>query len=121
MSNNITFSTNEIYNLEKFVMRGGSKTILPFSFEDEFDDPLDITSSAMIWTLSEFGQPDFTILTKQGITAGDYGFNIVLESSDTKKLEGKFVQQVTLIDYLGEEFIPAQGIVKINRNNNNDA
>lgn len=120
MSANLTFSTDEIYNLEKYVMRGGSKTILPFNFYDKDKKPLDITTSTIVWTLSEFGQPDFTILTKEGVLSSDTSCNITLESIDTKKLEGKFIHQITIVDYLGQEYIPCQGIIKINRNNNND-
>lgn len=120
MSNGITFSTSDVYNIDKFVMRGGSKTILNFEFEDEFGQPLDISTSTIVWTLSEFGQPDYTILKKEAQLAGNYGCNVIINSSDTKSLEGKFIQQITLVDYRDEEFIPAQGIIKINRNNNND-
>lgn len=120
MSEMLTFSTDEIYNIPKFVMRGGSKLILPFYFYDEDKKPLNITTTQVVWTLSEFGQPDFTILTKNGVLSSDTSCNIVLESKDTKLLEGKFIQQITLVDYLGEEYIPCQGIIKINKNNNND-
>lgn len=118
---NLSFSNDEIYNLEKFVMRGGSKTILEFGFTDDEDgSPLNITTSTIIWTLSEFGQPDYTILTKHGTLSSDYSCVVSLSASDTRNIEGKFVQQVTLIDYLGEEYVVAQGIIKINKNNNND-
>lgn len=120
MSANLTFSTDEIYNIEKFVMRGGSKMILTFNFYDDNREPLDITTTQVVWTLSEFGQPDYTILKKYGVLATDYGCNITLSSLDTKELEGKYVHQVTLVDYNGEEYIPCQGIIKINKNNNND-
>lgn len=116
----LTFQTDEIYNLEKFVIRGGSKTILSFDFVDEDMLPLDITTSTVVWTLSEFGQPDYTILTKTGVLSGGHSCIITLPSIDTKYLEGKFIQQITLIDYMGDEYIPAQGILKINKNNNND-
>lgn len=120
MSDKLTFEASEIYNIDKFVMRGGSKTILNFDFEDEFDKPLDITTSTILWTMSEFGQPDYTILAKNGVLSGEHSCNVTIESVDTKELEGKFIHQITIIDYLGNEYIPAQGIIKINRNNNND-
>lgn len=120
-SNRLTFEHDEVFNLERFVMRGGSKTILPFTFFDEDGvTPLDITTTTVIWTLSEFGQPEYTILTKEAVLSSDTSCVVTLNSSDTKELEGKFIQQVTLIDYLGEEYIPCQGIIKINKNNNND-
>lgn len=117
----LSFGSDEIYNLQKFVMRGGSKTILEFSFaDDESSLPLDITTSSVIWTMSEFGQPDYTILTKQGTLSSDTSCVVTLTSNDTKDIEGKFVQQITLIDYLGDEYVVAQGLIKINKNNNND-
>ena len=118
---NLSFSSDEIYNLQKFVMRGGSKTILEFSFDDDESSlPLDIITSTVVWTMSEFGQPDYTIITKQGTLSSDYSCIVTLNSSETKDIEGKFVQQVTLVDYLGDEYVVAQGIIKINKNNNND-
>ena len=70
---NLSFNSDEIYNLEKFVMRGGSKTILEFGFDDDESNlPLDITTSTVVWTMSEFGQPEYTILTKEGVLSCDY-------------------------------------------------
>lgn len=118
MSQNLTFIEDEIYNLEKYAMIGGGKVTLRFNFLDKDTLPIDITDSTIVWTLSEFGQANYTILTKQGILSGDTSCNVVLESDDTKHLEGKFIHQITIIDYLGQQYIPCQGIIKISRNNN---
>lgn len=117
----LTFTGDQVYNLEQRVVRGGSKEILSFNFYDKDKAPLDITTTRVIWTLSEFGQSDYTILRKEGVLSSDYSCIITLGSRDTKDLEGKFIQQITLVDYLDEEYIPCQEIIKINRNNNDEA
>jgi hypothetical protein len=115
----LTFEKDEIYNLEKMSIRGGSKTVLSFEFYDEDDLPLDITTSTVIWTLSRFGEPNHTVLSHNGTLSSNNSCIVTLASEDTRDLEGKFVQQITIIDYLGQEYVPSQGIIKINKNNRN--
>ena len=116
---NLSFKNSEIYNLPSLVIRGGSKEQLRYTFYDENNDLLDITGAKVIWTLSEFGCKDYTIIEKEGVLSSDYSSVITLHADDTKDLEGKFVCQVSLKDYIDEVYIPAQGIIKISRSNYN--
>ena len=119
-TDNLTFSATDVYNLPSVSIRGGSKEQLQYTFYDKEGKLLDITGAKVIWTLSEFGYSDITILKKVGILSSDYSSIIILNADDTRDLEGKFVQQITLKDYLDEDYVPCQGIIKISRNNNND-
>lgn len=114
-----TFSNTDEFNMEQISFTGGSKETIPLEFYNENGEKINITNYQVIWTMSRFGESEHTLLTKEGVLAGDYACNIVLNSDDTKNLSGKFVHQVTIIDYLGNERVPAKGIIKINRNNNN--
>ena len=115
----LSFSSSEVYNLDQTMIIGGSKEQFEFTFYDLHGNLLDITNTKVIWTLSEFGHADFTILEKQGVLSSDYSSLVTLQANDTRNLSGKYVQQITLIDYLGAEYVPAQGIIKINANNKN--
>lgn len=119
-TDNLSFSASEIYNLPSVSIRGGSKEQLDFTFYDKERNLLDITGAKVIWTLSEFGYSDITILKKAGVLSSDYSSMITLNANDTRDLEGKFVHQITLIDYLDDAYVPCQGIIKISRNNNNE-
>lgn len=116
---NLSFNSSDIYNLQSIVIRGGSKEQLEYFFYDKDGNPLNITNAKVIWTLSEFGFSDYTILKKEGVLSSDYSSIITLHANDTKDLEGKFVQQISLYDYLDECYVPASGVIKISRNNDN--
>ena len=116
---NLSFATSEIYNLSSVSIRGNSKEQFEFTFYDRDGNLLDITGTKVIWTLSEFGYSDITLLKKEGVLSSDYSSVVTISANDTKDLEGKFVQQLTLEDYTLERYIPAQGIIKISPNNNN--
>ena len=117
---NLSFSTSEIYNLPSVSIRGGSREMLEFTFYDKTGNLLDITNAKVIWTLSEFGYSDITLLKKEGVLSSDYSSVVTINSNDTRDLEGKFVQQITLKNFLDEDYIPCAGIIKINPTNNNE-
>ena len=117
---NLSFATSEIYNLSSISIRGGSKEMLEFTFYDKTGNLLDITGAKVIWTLSEFGYSDITLLKKEGVLSSDYSSVVTINSNDTRDLECKFVQQITLKNFLDEDYIPSQGIIKITPTNNNE-
>ena len=116
----LSFSAEDIYNLQPILIRANSKEQLNYTFFDKDGNLIDITGAKVIWTLSEFGYSDITLLKKEGVLSSDYSSMITLRADDTKDLEGKFVQQITLKDYLDEAYEHAQGIIKISPNNNNE-
>ena len=116
----LSFSTEDIYNLQPILIRANGKEQLDYTFFDKDGNLIDITGAKVIWTLSEFGYSDITLLKKEGVLSSDYSSMITLHADDTKDLEGKFVQQITLKDYLDEAYVPCAGIIKISPNNNNE-
>lgn len=114
-----SFNSDEVFNLEKNTIIGGSREQLRFHFFDFMDSSkLDITNSTVVWTLSQFGDNKHTLLKKRGVLSGDYSCIIVLESEDTENLVGgKFIQQISLIDYKNKKIKPAQGALLIIESN----
>lgn len=117
MSQNLTFTNDEVFNLQKMSVVGGSKEQLKFNFYNDEQEPLDITTSRVIWTLSRWGDVGYTLLTKTAVLSSDYSCIVTLLSSDTDGLDGKFIQQISIIDYQGNKNKPCQGVLLISESN----
>lgn len=109
----ITYDT--INSLDEIAFIAGTDYTFTFNVNDVNGNPLDITSGTAKWTLSPYGQTDYAAITKDGTISGitSNQFSVVLLSSDTKDLYGKYIQQPIIIDFYGEEFRPAQGVITI--------
>ena len=82
---------------------------------------INLMGASASWSMSYYGTTD-EVLTKTGtillttITpsgTSSLGIEVTLEPEDTINLHGKFIQQLTIIDFDGTTFIPAQGIITI--------
>lgn len=107
------FST--INSLEPMGMIGGTEYTIEFNVYDNNNSPLELAGKTCLWTICQYGQPEYAILTKTGVISPTVSnrFTITLVSSDTENLSGKFTQQPIVVDLLGAEFRPAQGDVLI--------
>lgn len=113
-----SFEQNQIYELESKAFVGGQHEPLRFSFIGDDNLPIDISGTNATWTLSNInGTIKYTQLRKEGIMSGIYAFVVYLEEVDTKSLSGKYLQQITINDQTGRPIRIAQGILKINLNN----
>lgn len=96
-----------------------------FHVYDNNGNPIDISNTTCSWSLSNYTARNITPdIIKTGIIFQDIGdpfpykFRITLESFETRLLDGKYVHQAKIIDLNGDIFIPAQGIIFINKNTN---
>lgn len=107
---NIYLSVN---GLEEFSFIGGSEYVLEFNVFDENGAEVDITSATVSWKMSYYGQPDYAVLTKAGSITDTNSFEVVILSTDTQELSGKFIHQPIVVDFDGSEFRPSQGVITI--------
>ena len=104
-----------VNTLEEIYMIAGSKHTLYYDIYDENDAPMDMSGASIELRICEFGRPGTVALTKGGEYVGSSTnrFRVELDSEDTAHLSGKYVQQPVVIDYLGQEYLPAQGYITI--------
>lgn len=104
-----------VNTLEEIYMIAGSTYELIYDAFDGDGEPLDMVGSTMKLKLSQFGRPNFVVLTKNGTYSAvpSNRFTVKLSVEDTKLLSGKYVQQPIITDYLGDEHIPGQGFITI--------
>lgn len=109
-------STCTVNNLDDLTIIAGNNIVLTFDVIDDVSgSALDLGSDTIVWNLSPYGQPDVVILTKSGVidSVVTGRFTVTLETSDTENLSGKYKQQPSITDILGESYFPAQGNVII--------
>jgi len=108
-------SYTQINSLEEFSFIGGTEFEVTFNLYDEDGLEIDITTGTVTWTMSPLGQPDYAIVTKNGVVPGSpiNRFTVTIETDDTKLLSGKFIHQAIFVDFSGSEFRPNQGIITI--------
>ena len=109
----MTTSYDQLFTFGEISFIAGTDKVMTFSTEDENGAPLDITGADVAWYLCPYGQYNNAVLYKEGVLATAYTFTITLDSEDTLSLSGKFIQQVVITDYLGNQFRPAQGNIII--------
>lgn len=103
----------DVNTLEEISFIAGSEYVLEFNVYDEFGSPIDISSSTVTWRMSYYGQPDYAVLDKSGSITDTSKFEVVLLTSDTEDISGKFVHQPIIEDFDGSQFRPAQGVITI--------
>jgi hypothetical protein len=108
--------SENIYNLTELNMIGGSYQVLEFTVYDENNQPINLNGATCTWYLRSYGNyAESAVLVKSGSVTGTNTFEVVLSSSDTINLYGKYVQQPVVQDYSGKTFRPAQGIIMISK------
>jgi hypothetical protein len=108
----MSINYDNLNNLPEISFEAGTQKILPFTvYKENGLDPQNIISA--VWTLCPYGELQITTLTKTGTNIIINTFDIVLDSSDTETLSGKYIQQITVVDASGNTFRPGQGTVII--------
>jgi len=114
----MTTAYDTINTLPDLIFIAGTDKLLTFTCYQENTNLLDITSGTVVWLLCPYGQFSITTLQKQ--TGGDgvvintaNTFQVTLNAADTLALSGKYIQQVSITDFSGNTFRPAQGVVLI--------
>jgi hypothetical protein len=104
-----------INSLEEIEFIAGTNYILTFLVNDQNGSPISLSSGSAKWTLCPYGQTDFPVLTKDGVIdlVITNKFTVTLLSADTASLSGKYIQQPIAIDFSGQQYRPAQGVVTI--------
>lgn len=102
-----------VNSLSEFSIIGGTACELIFTATYEDGEPVDLSSSTTKWTLSYMGDPDNAIATVNGEVYDVNKFIIKMSSDITKELSGKVVHQPILVDYDGNEYRLAQGLITI--------
>jgi hypothetical protein len=112
----VIYLTNNTYNLETIQFIGGTTQFLTFSVNNPDGTPVDLNGATCSWKLQKFGEfGDSAVLTKTANITGLNTFQVVLATTDTENLYGKFVQQPIVVDSGGKKFVPSQGFVVINK------
>jgi len=108
-------SYDTINSLGEISFIAGTEYTLIFDVYDINGSPLSLSGSTCTWTLSPYGQPEYAIMTKTGIISGSISneFSITLGLTDTETLSGKYIQQPIVVDILGNENRPAQGVLTL--------
>lgn len=108
-------SKDVISYMEEFPMISETPYTLNFNIYDESRTDISNISGYLNWRLFEYGKPSETI-TQKKIFCSNGASSLELESDDTKKLNGKFVQELSgfLEDSFGFKFkISYSGIILI--------
>jgi hypothetical protein len=110
-----TFPNVKPYTLEETTFIAGTYKELNFPLYDLSGSPLNISSASAAWTLSPFQNPEYIIFSKVGTKYSTF-FRIILLTSDTKFLSGKFIQRPiisTKVSGIQYDYRFAQGIINI--------
>lgn len=91
----------------------GNRQTLQFECVDEFGVVVDLTDATVSIKLSPYGNPSYTVLSKNGSIFDSSKFSVILESEDTISLSGLYSLQPTVVDVLGNIYKPAQGTLFI--------
>jgi len=105
---------SEINSLDALMFIGGDEQTLTFFIVDETGNPIDLTLGTSYWLLAPYGNPEMPVLELTGTPGSEINeVSFLVESDDTADLSGKYIQQLLVIDFLGSEYRPCQGIVTI--------
>lgn len=94
-------------------MIAGTSDTLEYNFFYKDGSKVDLSSSTALLRICYLGQPSYAVAEIPGEISDENKVVFRLSSKYTKKLSGKFIQQPTLIDYSGQEYIYQQGIITI--------
>lgn len=112
-----TFSSISTVSLAETTFIAGTYKEITFDVFDVLSQPVNISSFALSWVLSPFGEPTTVTLTKLGVFRTDYALNnrftVYLYSTDTVLLGGKYMQQPIISGNTGYDFRLGQGFVNI--------
>lgn len=104
-----------INSLDEVVFIAGTPYTFDYHIYDENGAEVNITACTNKLKICYYGQPEVVIIDKEGeiISPLTNAYRVVLSTTDSKLLSGKYIQQPTIIDITGEEYIGAQGVITI--------
>jgi len=108
----MTTAYDEINSLEEIDMIGGDSLLITIVVTDSDGAPVNITAGTTKWILSPYGRPDVVSLEKTADIIDTDTCEVQLVLADTKDLYGKYIQQLSHVDFAGKEF-RKQGLVTI--------
>lgn len=103
----------QINQLEEFAFIAGTDYTLTFTvFEEDGVTLQNIGGATIYWTLSPYGQ-SYNALQITGSVLDDYSFEVEIPASSTEEFSGKYIQQITIESFYGQQYRPAQGTILI--------
>jgi len=113
------FASVVINNLDQFNFIAGDTQSLTFEVYDSNGSEVDISTSTCTVVFSPYGQFNYAAITISGSITGSstHIFDATLNGSATRLLSGKYTMQPVIVDFNGDEFRPAQGVVLISGRN----
>ena len=90
-------------------MAGSDKVYTYTCYQEDGVNLLDITSGTVVWRLCPYGQFDVVSLQISGVITTANTFTITVPSASTLTMGGKYIQQIEITDFFGNNFIPGQG------------
>ena len=110
----MTTAYENLNNMDELELRAGSDKVLTFvCYQEDGVNLLNITGGTLSWMLCPYGEFGVNVLTIEGVIEDANTFSVTIAPSDTASLGGKYIQQVSITDFSGSDFIPGQGIVLI--------
>jgi len=104
-----------IHNLAEIGFIEGSYKEFDFNiYNSTSTSLLTIWGCTLTWSLYHLEDIlDYPEIEKTVYPYSSTSFQVVLSSSDTEGLYGKFIQEVTITDYVGKNFTGGRGLVTI--------
>lgn len=109
----MTTAYEDLNNLDDTSFIAGTQFYMTFNVFDDAGLPINIIASTNKVVLAYYGQPDYTVLTKNGTITGLNTFVVTFLPADTIGLSGKFVFQAVTIDSAGVVNRPGQGVLTL--------
>jgi hypothetical protein len=109
----ITVYDQANYLPDTWLYAGSSRTFTYECFEEDGTTPLTITNGSAKLLLCPWGEPGITSLEKTGVINTSHSFTISFEEADTINLNGKYQQQLVVVDSSGNTFRPGQGAILV--------
>lgn len=110
------FPFDNINNLAEDIFTAGSTRTYDFYALDENGAAIDLsTAQSISWNMSRYGSSSLLIGKTPTLPGSPVNLaRVVIDSSDTLTISGKFIHQFVVVDLAGKTHIPGQGIITIN-------
>lgn len=109
----------DITTLDETIFIGGSVQYFEYTiYNSETGEPIDISDLTLRFTLnSAYGQSNFEPVVITASKKNSTTFRVEVPKEYTQDLKGFYLQQPVLIDYVGDEYRPAQGSIIVLQSN----
>jgi len=110
----MTTSYDSLYTLAETSFVAGTDKVFTFTcYAENGIDLLNITGGSATWFLCPYGEFFANTLEIAGVLTDANHFTVTIPAASTLALSGKFIQQISITDYVGDTFRPGQGILII--------